>query len=253
MHQLSHLATSLIFALTFIFALPATVYADVRVLVSGGFWAAYSELLPQFEQYTGIKVTTARGASQGAGPSTIGNQLRCGVGADVVILSKDGLAELFADGRIVSGSEVNLASVPLGVGVRAGASRPDVSTVAEFKQALLNAESIGIRSSSGIYLKTKVFPNLGISAALAPKLSDFGVASRDGQIVVLPVSEILPVSGVDFAGTMPDEIQFVQVFVAALVKGVGDPESAKRLIDFLASEAATPAVEKGGMKRTGHR
>jgi molybdate transport system substrate-binding protein len=75
------------------------------------------------------------------------------------------------------------------------------------------------------------------------------VASGEAEMVVLPVSEILPVHGVDLVGTIPANIQFVQVFTAAVVKGAKDPEACKRLIAFLASEKATSAVEKMGMKR----
>jgi molybdate transport system substrate-binding protein len=246
------------FAITLVFALPASLLAQpaqVVVLMSGGFSAAYQELLPQFEKSTGITVTTMRGASQGDGPTTIGAQLRRGQPADVVILSREGLADLSAEGRIVTGSDVDLASVPLGVGVRAGTPRPDISTVDAFKQTLLRAKSIGIQSTSGIYLKTRVFPRLGIGDALADKLSGAGAAevpSGGVEMVVLPVSEIRPVRGVDFVGTIPAELQFVQVFAAAVVKGAKNPKASKRLIDFLASEKATPAVEKMGMKRPGN-
>ncbi len=240
------------FAIALVFMLPARLPAQVAVLMSGGFSAAYQELLPQFENSTGIKVSTARGASQGDGPTTIGAQLRRGVPADVVILSREGLVELFADGRIVKGSDVDLASVPMGVGVRAGTPHPNIATADAFKQTLLGAKSIGIQSTSAIYLKTKVFPQLGIGGAFADKLSGAGaaeVASGRVEMVVLPVSEILPVQGVDFVGNIPASLQFVQTFAAAVVKDAKNPAAAKRLIDFLASEKATPTVEKMGMKR----
>src|SRR5215469_12678401 len=143
----------LIFAITMLVALPTASPAQVNVLMSGGFSAAYRELLPEFQNNTGITVTTARGASQGDGPNTIGAHLRRGVPADVVIMSREGLAELLAEGRIVRGSDVDLARVPLGVGVRAGTPHPDISTVNSFKQTLLRAKSIGIQSTSAIYLK----------------------------------------------------------------------------------------------------
>jgi molybdate transport system substrate-binding protein len=167
-------------------------------------------------------------------------------------MSREGLAALLAEGRIVVGSDVDLARVPLGVGVRAGTPRPDNSTVNAFKQTLLRAKSIGIKSTSAIFLKTRVFPQLGIAGVLANQLSDAGaaeVASGGVEMVVLPVSEILPVRGVDFVGTIPADLQFVQVFVAAVVEGTKNPEASKRLIEFLASEKATPTVEKTGMKR----
>ena len=156
--------------------------AQVRVLISGGFSAAYQELLPQFEKSTGITVTTTRGASQGGpGPISIETELRGGLPADVVIMSREGLAELLAEGRIVIGSDVDLASAPLGVGVRVGTARPDISTVDAFKQTLLRAKSIGIQSTSGMYLKTKVFPQLGIADALAGKLSGAGAAEVENM------------------------------------------------------------------------
>jgi molybdate transport system substrate-binding protein len=243
----------LVVAITLVLAFPAPSLAQIRVLMSGGFSAAYHELLPQFEKTTGITVTTATGASQGDGPNTIRAQLRRGVPADVVIMSREGLAELLAENRIAIGSDVDLGRVPLGVGVRAGTSRPNIGTVDAFKQTLLRAKSIGIQSSSAIYLRTKVFPQLGIASALEAKLSNAGaasVAAGEAEMIILPVSEILPYPGVDFVGTIPAELQFVQVFAAAVIKGAKDPEAAQRLIAFLASDKATPSVEKTGMKRT---
>jgi molybdate transport system substrate-binding protein len=237
-------------------ALSAVSSVQVRVLMSGGFSAAYQELLPQFEYASGITVTTAIGMSQGDGPNTIGAQLRRGVCADLVILSKDGLAELSSEGRIVIGSDVDLAEVPLGAAVRVGAPRPDIATVVAFKDALLRAKSVGIRSGSGIYLTNTLFPKLGIATAMAGKLSDAGaanVASGEVEMVVLPASEILSVPGVDFLGTIPTEVQFVPVFTAALVKGAKEPEASKRLIAFLASEQAASAIEKTGMKLPARR
>jgi len=216
-----------IFAITMLVALPSPSPAQVRVLISGGFSA---------EKSTGITVTTARGASQGYGPTTIGAQLRRGQPADVVIMSREGLAELLAEGRIVIGSDVDLARVPLGVGVRAGTPRPDISAVNAFKQTLLRAKSIGIQSTSGIYLKTRVFPQLGIAGALADKLSDAGAAevtSGGVEMVVLPVSEILPVRGVDFVGTIPADLQFFQ-------RPTGQKSRTRRLAIWLA-----PSPRKG--------
>ena len=233
-----------IFAITMLVALPSLSPAQIAVLISGGFSAIYQELLLQFEKSTGFTVTTARGASQGGGPggpTTIGAELRQGQPADVVILSRGGLAELLTEGRIVTGLDVDLASVPLGVGVRSGTPRPDISTVNAFKQTLLRAKSIGIQSTSATYLKTKVFPQLGIADALAAKLSGAGaaeVASGGVEMAVLPVSEILPVQGVDLVATIPADLQFVQVFAAAVVKSTKNPEASKRLIEFLASEKA---------------
>jgi molybdate transport system substrate-binding protein len=126
--------------------------AQVNVLISGGFSGAYEELLPEFERTSGIKVVTGSGASQGTGPQTIAAQLARGVPSDVVILSREGLAELIAAKRIVAGTDVDLARVPVGVAVRAGAPKPDVSTVEAFKQVLLKAQTVAVPGSTSGYL-----------------------------------------------------------------------------------------------------
>src|SRR6185436_14951812 len=131
-----------------IFVAPATAFAQLKVITSGGFSAAYRELIPVFEQTTGITVTSTSGGSQGSGPNTIGAQLRRGVQADVVIMSKEGLADLIAEGRIAAGTNVDLAQAPVGVAVRAGAPKPDISTVDAFKQTLLRAKSITFTGST---------------------------------------------------------------------------------------------------------
>src|SRR5215472_5218310 len=109
----------------------------VNILISGGFSGAYEQLLPEFERTNNIKVTTRSGASQGTGPQTIAAQLARGVPADVVILSREGLDELIAANRIIPGTDVDLARVPLGIAVRTGTPKPDVSTVEAFKKVLL--------------------------------------------------------------------------------------------------------------------
>jgi molybdate transport system substrate-binding protein len=227
----------------------------VNVLISGGFSSAYEQLLPEFERTSGIKVTTRSGASQGAGPHTIAAQLASGVPADVVILSREGLSELMVANRIVAGTDVDLARVPLGVAVRAGIPKPDVSTVEAIKQLLLKAKTVAVpESTSGIWLRTDLFPRLGIVEKINVKATPRGthatemVAKGGADLAVMPVSEILHAAGVDFAGSLPPEIQFVQMFSAAIVTDSGDIEGAKRLIEFLASGHASETIRKSGME-----
>src|SRR5271167_2964151 len=139
----------------------------MNFLISGGFSGAYHELLPEFERASGIKVATGSGASQGTGPQTIAAQLARGVPSDVVILSREGLGELIAAKRIVAGTDVDLARVPVGVAVRAGAPKPDVSTVEAFKQIMLKARTVAVpQSTSGIWLAAELFPRLGIAGQI---------------------------------------------------------------------------------------
>src|SRR5258708_22297033 len=185
---------------------PAASSAQLNVLISGGFSGAYEQLLSEFERTSGIKVTTGSGASQGAGPQTIAAQLARGVPANVVILSREGLSELIAANRIAAGTDADLARTPLGVAVRAGAPKPDVSTVEAFKQVVLKAKAVAVPSStSGIFLTKDVFPRLGIADKINVKLTPRGtgavamVAAGEADIAVMPVSEIVHAPGVDFA------------------------------------------------------
>ena len=234
---------------------PVAASSQLNVLISGGFSGAYEQLLPEFERTSGIKVTTGSGASQGTGPQTIAAQLARGVPANVVILSREGLSELVAAKRIAAGTDVDLARVPLGVAVRAGTPKPDVSTVEAFKQVLLKAKTVAIPgSTSGIWLTTDLFPRLGIAEKINVKVTPRGtdatgmVAVGAADLAVMPVSEIVRAPGVDFAGSVAPEIQFVQTFSAAVVAGSGEIERSKRLIEFFASARASEAIRKSGME-----
>ena len=237
---------------------PAAASAQLNVLISGGFSGAYEKLVPEFERTSGIKVATGSGASQGTGPQTIAAQLARGVPANVVILSREGLTELIAAKRIAAGTDVDLARVPLGVAVRAGTAKPDVSSVEAFKQLVLKAKSVAVPgSTSGIWLKTNLFPRLGIADKVNVKVSPRGsgatamVAAGEADLAVMPVSEIVHAPGVDLAGSIAPEIQFVQTFSAAIVAGSGDSEGSKQLIEFLSSARASETIRKSGMEPVG--
>jgi aconitate decarboxylase len=233
---------------------PVLKNEKLNVMISGGFSGAYEKLLPEFERTSGIKVKTESGASQGAGPQTIAAQLARGVPADVVILSTEGLEELIATKQIVAGTDVDLARVPLGVAVQAGTAKPDVSTVEAFKQALLKTKTVAIASTSGIWLMNDLFPRLGIAEEINAKITPRGadaagmVAAGAADLAIMPVSEIVHAGGVDLAGHLAPEIQFVQTFSAGIVAGSGDIQASKRLIDFLASPRASETIGKSGME-----
>jgi len=226
--------------------------AQVRVIISGGFAAAYKELLPQFEKFAGVTVTTTSGGSVGNGANTIGSQIRRGVPADVIILAREGLHELIAEGRTVPGTDVDLARSTIGVVVRAGAPKPDVSTVDGLKQALLGARRVAVSSStSGVYLTTDLFPKLGIATEMNAKTTMTGAAAvgrNEADLGLQQVSELLPLTGVAFVGTIPQEVQYVTTYAAAVVAGSPHVDVARRLIAFLASSSAAPAITRSGME-----
>ena len=245
----------ILLAIATFLAYPSAAQAQLKVIISGGFSTSYQQLLPEFESSTGITVTTLSGASQGKGPETIAAQLSRGVAADVAILSREGLSELIAAGRIVAGTDVDLARAALGAAVRSGTRKPDISTVEAFKEALLSARVVAVPgSTSGIYLTTDLFPRLGIAdklnARITPRASQAValVAAGDADIIVQPISELLHKPGLDFLGPIPAEIQLIQTFAAAIVSGSKEIEASRRLIEFLASERATAAIRNNGME-----
>jgi molybdate transport system substrate-binding protein len=244
-------------ALVVTIALPSASYAQVKVIISGGFTAAYRELLPEFERTSGLTVTTTSGGSVGNGPNTIGAQVRRGVPADVIILAREGLTDLIKEDRTVPGTDVDLARSVIGVIVHAGAPKPDISTVEALKQTLLRAKSVAMSSStSGVYLTTVLFPKLGIADQMKDKISTNGAAAvgrGEAELGLQQVSEVLPVPNVDFIGTIPEAVQYVTTYAAAVVKGSTQIEASKRLIAFLSSPGAMAAIRKSGMEPSAHQ
>jgi molybdate transport system substrate-binding protein len=226
---------------------PAT---QLKVITSGGFATPLKAALPAFEKASGLSVTVILGKSQGTTPDTIAAQLDRGVAADVVILSREGLNDLIAQKKVVASSATDLAKTPLGVAVKSGAPKPDISTVEAFKATLLRARSITYPSSTtGIWMSTKLFPQLGIAKEMAAKSTNANVAAvvaGDAELAIQPVSELLHVPGADFAGTLPAQIQYVSIFSAA--RTANGNEQGKQLIDFLASPAAGAALRDSGME-----
>jgi molybdate transport system substrate-binding protein len=245
---------------TFFLASPGYTMEKLTVMISGGFSLAYRQVLPEFERTTGIAVTTLSGSSQGTGPKTIKSQLDQGAEVDVVILSREGLDELIAAGRIAAGSEVGLADAALGAAVREGSARPDIGTVDTLKRTLLAAHLVMLpASTSGIFMKNDVFPKLGIADKVASKMvargadSTAALAAGEADLAIGPVSELVHQPGIELIGALPDEVQLVQTFTAAITRTAHHPEQAKRLIGFLASDQALAAIKNAGMQPAGHR
>src|SRR5579872_2405909 len=125
--------------------------AEVRVMISGGLTAAYNALVPEFERTTGHKVITAYGPSMGTTVNAIPMRLERGEPADVLILVGYALGDLIKQGKVVPDSRVDLVKSPIGVAVKSGAPKPDISTPEALKRALLAAKSVAYSdSASGV-------------------------------------------------------------------------------------------------------
>jgi len=226
--------------------------AELRVMISGGFLAAYLELAPGFERATGHTLVTTRGASMGTAPSAIPSRLARGEPVDVVIMVGEALDDLAKRGTLAVSARVDLAHSRIGLAVRAGAPRPDIGSADAFRRAMLEARSIAYSSSaSGVYLSTELFPRLGIadqvrskSRVVATEPVAAVVARGEAEVGLQQLSELLPVAGIDYVGPLPAEIQKVTVFSGAIATAAKHPEAARRLLDFLASPAAASAIAR---------
>ena len=240
------------------FVSAAAFAADLKVMASGGFTAAYNELAPQFELATGNRITTEFGASMGNAPSSIPNRLRRGEPADVVILASTALEELIKSGMVIPESRVDLVRSRIGVAVRAGAAKPDISSVEALKGALLRAGSIAYSdSASGVYVSTELFEKLGIADQVRGKSKRIegmvgqAIAHGDAEIGVQQISELLPVEGIQYVSPLPAEVQKVTVFSAGIAVASKEPEAARALIRFLTSPSAASAITKSGLEPVG--
>ncbi len=251
-------------ALAFVFAVliwsGQALAADIHVVTSGGFTAAYKLLVPLFEQATGHRVISAYGASMGNAADAIPNRLARGERFDIVILADSGLAALQREGQVQPDSRVDLGRSLIGAVVRKGTEpRPDVSTVEGLRQALLDARSIAYSASaSGTYLSTELFQRLGVAEQVKGKVHRI-LSERVGAVVLRgdadlgfqQVSELLPFTQLDFLGPIAAEAQQRVFFSAGLTADAREPEAARQLIQFLASPAAAPIVRITGLEPAG--
>jgi molybdate transport system substrate-binding protein len=230
--------------------------AEIRVMISGGFNAAYRDLIADFERSTGHKLTTSEGASMGGAPDSIPSRLARGEEADVLILAGSAVDNFIKDGKAQPGSRVDLARSLIGMVVRKGAPKPDISTVDALKRTLLEAKSIAYSASaSGVYLSTEMFARIGVADEIKHKTKRIEservaavVARGDAEIGFQQVSELLPEKGADYVGPLPPEVQRVTIFSAGIASGSKEPEAGKQLIKFLVSPAASAAVSKSGLE-----
>ena len=229
--------------------------ADLTVMTSGGFTAAYQRLGPQYAAKSGDTLTTVLGPSMGKAPQAIPNRLARGEHADVVIMVGYALDELIKQGKVDPASRVELADSRIGMVVKQGAPKPAIATAAQFKQTLLAAKSVAYSdSASGVYVENELYKKLGIQPQMAPKSTMVErlpvaeqVAKGEYQIGLQQVAELLPVQGVTFVGKIPEELQSVTRFAAGIPVGAEHPAEARQLLDYLASPGAQADVRASGL------
>jgi len=231
--------------------------AEIKVLTAGAFKQVLVALLPDFERTSGHKVVVEN--------DTVGaltKRIEGGETFDLAVLTPAAVDALASKGKLVPGSRANLARVGIGVVVKEGAPKPDVGSLAAFKQALLAAKSVAYidpaaGGSSGIYV-AGLLDKLGIAAEVKPKakLIPGGavaehVARGEAELGIHQISEILPVKGVTLVGPLPADIQNYTVYAAALGAQAKESDAAKALLKALSGPAAAEVLKSKGMEPAG--
>ncbi|UCF75245.1 MAG: substrate-binding domain-containing protein [Betaproteobacteria bacterium] len=227
-----------------------------RVMTSGAFTAAHLALIPQLERLTKTEIVTAS-TSIGTGENSIPNRLKRGEIVDIVIVAEAVLRQFIADGLVLAEGHKPVARSTIGMAVRAGAPRPDISTIDAFRRALLQARSIAYSASvSGQYLTTELYRRLGIADQVLGKSRLVGGGERVGAVVARgeaeigfqQMSELLPVPGIAHITPLPPELQKVSTFAAGVAATSPNATLARLVIEFLASPEAATAIRKSGLE-----
>ena len=227
--------------------------AELKVWVAGAYDQVFQVLVPAFEAQTGHRVKSEKGPA-----GTLKKRVESGESFDIAIITPAVMEGLIKSGKLEAQSLTKLATVGVGVGVKEGAPKPDISTVDGLKRALLAAKGVAYTdpatgATSGTYIDN-LLVRLGIADQVRPKAKlkpgghagDF-VASGEADIVLQQASEIIPVKGVVLVGPLPAEIQNSTTYAAAISSQSKEKGAAKALIDALTSPTAAAVLKSKGM------
>ena len=226
--------------------------ADIKIVCSNGFQAVMHELGPQYERATGHQLVVRYGLA-----AVLVKDLEVGEAFDLTILAPPQIDALIAQGKIAPDSRAVLARSGIGVMVRSGMPKPDISTVDAFKRALLNAKSIAFppQGQSGIYL-TGLIERLGFTEALKSKmmpiasgpLTGEAVAKGEAEIGITPIGELLAVKGVALVGPLPAQVQNYIVQTAGVSATAAQDAAARDFLKFLMAPANAHVIVEKGME-----
>lgn len=224
--------------------------AEIKVIASNAIKEAFLELVPAFEKSSGHKVTAIWG-----GTESVAKRISGGEAVDIVIIAAPNIDKLILEGKLVVGSRADFARSGVGVAVRSGLPKPDISSGEAVKMAVLAAKSVAYSSGpSGFYL-ADLFKEMGIADQIKDKVRQPASGVQVGELVARgeadlgfqQVSELLHVKGIDYLGPLPAGIQNVTVFSAGLHTAAAAPDAAKALVKFLTAPEAAPIIKKTGM------
>lgn len=231
---------------------PLAQSTELRVMVSDGLKTVVEELTPRIEQSTGRRL-----AAQFNSSKNLRDKIQAGEPFDAAILTSDVLDDLIKQGKIAGGTRAEISRTGMGVGVRAGAPKPDIGTPAALKQTFLNAKSIAFNPTGASAAHAyDMFARLGITNAVKPKLildaeagrPQMNVAAGNVELVISLIPEIKFFPGVDLVGPIPPEFQSYVHFAAGMAPNTPNTDAAKKLIQFISGPEIAPVLKAKGME-----
>jgi molybdate transport system substrate-binding protein len=225
--------------------------AEIRLLASNAVKEAYADLIPEFEKQTGHHVDAVWG-----GTTDLKGRVAQGAVADLLITPAGDIDDMIGKGHLVAGSRTDLAKSIVGAAVKLGLAKPDISSSAKLKAALLSAKSVILSGGpSGIYLlgwfeKEGLLPALNSKMKQLPSGESVGeaLARGEGDLGFTQVSEFIHIKDINYVGPLSPDVQKVTVFSAGLLKSAPQPEAAKALVRFLTAAESRAALVKAGLQ-----
>ena len=249
-----HLLSAAVASLITLAAVPPVSAAEIKVLTAGAYKQVVLALVPDFEKQAGTKVIVDNGTT-----GQLKKRIESGEAFDLLVITPAAIDELAKAGKLAAGSGVKLATVGIGVVVKEGAPKPDISTVDKFKQALLAAKSVAYidpasGGSSGIYVDN-LLVKLGIADEVRPKakLKKGGlvaelIASGEAELGIHQISEIVPVKGATLVGPLPQDIQNTTTYAVALSAAAKNKNAAEAFVKTLSGPDAAAVLKAKGME-----
>jgi molybdate transport system substrate-binding protein len=224
--------------------------AEIALMTTAAVEQIMKGLIPSFERASGHKVNMT---VLGTGPAVA--KIIEGTFADLILLGPPALNELARAGKVDAATITPAFHSRIGMAVRAGAKKPDISTSDALKKALLDAKSIGYSiGPSGEHFSKVVVVKLGIADELRPRMKNvrgmpvgMGAAKGEVEIAIHQIAELMPVPGIDIVGDLPAELNTTIIYATALTTMVQQPEAAKALVQYLRQQSSVPVIKKNGM------
>ena len=227
--------------------------AEITARCTNGIKEALIELAPEFERAHGAKLNAIFGSTK-----LIIDEINAGAQADLLVLTDEAIEALIKVGKVLAGSRVDLARSGIGVAVRKGTPKPDISTPEALKRTLLAAKTVSYSQvgASGIYTANVLIPRLGIAEEMKSRtlMPDPGtpvgvlLASGKAEIGLQQISELMPVPGVEIVGPLPGDLQKMTTFSAGICAGAKAAAAAKALVAFLKAPVALPVIKRHGLE-----